>query len=262
MADLPLTSNISALTASAGLGATGAKSPEQLRALAAQFESLLMGQLLREMQQSMFESDSDDKSGGVGMGMGPLADTLFAEFNLALSRSGGMGLAASLMDPLMKQAGIDDASAATGSEPAVATLAAGSLEAPAAYAAMPGRLTSGYGWRPDPIGGAMQFHRGLDLAMPIGQDVPVARQGTVTFTGELPGYGLTVVVKHDERASTRYAHLSEILVNPGDQVAAGATIARSGATGRVTGPHLHVEVLDGGQPVDPSAIKVLRRVAD
>ena len=119
--------------------------------------------------------------------------------------------------------------------------------------AMPGRMSSGYGWRKDPIDGHVKFHKGVDIAMPAGQDVPSARAGEVTFAGDVSGYGLTVVVKHDDRTSTRYAHLSEILVAPGDAVNAGQTIAHSGATGRATGPHLHFEVLEAGQAVDPGS---------
>ncbi|MCC7010597.1 MAG: peptidoglycan DD-metalloendopeptidase family protein [Acidobacteria bacterium] len=265
MADLFTTPNVGAVAAAAaagGLNPDAAASPAQLKALAAQFEALLMGQLLREMQQSMFEEDGGESS---GMSSGPLADTLFAEVSLALSRSGGLGLGTSLIEPLTRQAGVADAASAATAPLAATSLAGASLAQPAdadAAASMPGRLTSGYGWRRDPIDGQMRFHRGLDLAMRIGEDVPAARTGEVEFAGEQPGYGLTVVVKHDARTSTRYAHLSEILVRTGDAVEAGATIARSGASGRATGPHLHVEVLEDGRPVEPSAIKVRRRVAD
>jgi murein DD-endopeptidase MepM/ murein hydrolase activator NlpD len=236
------------------------QSPEQLRALAAQFESLLLGQMLKEMRQSMFSDDAEGD--GAGFGSGPLADTIFSELSVALARSGGMGLTTSLMGPLMAQAGIaPEALGADAAVPAEIPLPAG-LDLPAASpiaapmaavaAAMPGRMSSGYGWRKDPINGQAKFHKGVDIAMPVGGDVPSARGGEVTFAGEMNGYGLTVVVKHDERTSTRYAHLSEILVTPGDQVTAGQTIAHSGATGRVTGPHLHFEVIEGGVAVDPS----------
>jgi murein DD-endopeptidase MepM/ murein hydrolase activator NlpD len=250
---------ISSLQAPA-LSNESAKSPEQLRALAAQFESLLLGQMLKDMRQSMFSVVEGE---GSGFGTGPLADTLFSELSVALSRSGGMGLTSSLMGPLMAQAGIKaDALSTETAMPAEIPLPGG-LDLPttspvaapmaAVAAAMPGRLSSGYGWRKDPLDGSVKFHKGIDIAMPVGQDVPSARAGEVTFAGELKGYGLTVVVKHDERTSTRYAHLSEILVNRGDTVAAGQTVAQSGATGRVTGPHLHFEVLEAGKPVDPGS---------
>ena len=71
---------------------------EQLRALAAQFEALLLGQMLREMRSSMF--DDDEAS---GFGGGPLADSVYAELSLALGRAGGLGLADSMMAPLMRQ---------------------------------------------------------------------------------------------------------------------------------------------------------------
>jgi murein DD-endopeptidase MepM/ murein hydrolase activator NlpD len=76
----------------------------------------------------------------------------------------------------------------------------------------------------------------------------------VTFAGELSGYGLTVVVEHSDGRATRYAHLSGIDVQVGQEVGAGEVIARSGASGRATGPHLHVEVIDGGKAVNPAEI--------
>jgi murein DD-endopeptidase MepM/ murein hydrolase activator NlpD len=228
------------------------RTQEQLKALAAQFEALLVGQMLRDMRQAMFE---DEDSGSSGAGAGPLADAMFSELSLALSRAGGLGLGASLFGPLTAEAGVAvDASSSNASldETINAAPAAFFAPTPLATAPMPGRLSAGFGWRTDPIDGQRRFHNGLDLALPVGQDVPTARAGAVAFAGELPGYGLTVVVKHDDRVSTRYAHLSEILVAPGEVVDAGQSIARSGASGRTTGPHLHFEVLEGGQPVDPA----------
>ncbi|MEO7191704.1 MAG: peptidoglycan DD-metalloendopeptidase family protein [Vicinamibacterales bacterium] len=228
---------------------TAPKTPEQLRALAAQFEALLVGQMLQQMRQSMFEND-DDKANGLGAG--PLADAMFSEISLALSRAGGMGLGQSLIAPLAAAAGMTAAPAATTAPLAVSSRLPPASVAPASLAAMPGRLSSGYGWRKDPIHGDLKFHNGLDLAMPKGRDVPAARTGEVAFAGQLPGYGLTVDVKHEGRVSTRYAHLSEILVQPGEAVSAGQTVGLSGATGRATGPHLHFEVLQDGRPVNPS----------
>jgi murein DD-endopeptidase MepM/ murein hydrolase activator NlpD len=82
--------------------------------------------------------------------------------------------------------------------------------------------------------------------------VPAAQAGRVTFAGERPGYGLMVVVEHAGGQSTRYAHLSALEVRAGDRVDAGQIIARSGATGRATGPHLHVELIAAGKTVNPA----------
>ena len=205
-----------------------------------------------------------------------MADAVFSELSQALSRSGGMGLGQAMQGPLSKQAGLNpnpagfasvgdlpsslgsplsrDTFTGFASSPISALVTSAALSPIAMPASsMPGRLSSSYGWRNDPIDGQSKFHKGVDLAMPVGQDVPAARNGEVTFTGSLPGYGLTVVVRHGDHTSTRYAHLSQVLVAPGDEVGAGETIALSGATGRVTGPHLHFEVLEDGQPVDPKS---------
>ncbi len=225
-------------TGPAGDGpARATQTPEQLRALAAQFESLLLTQLLNTMRSSMFGDEEDQ---GTGFAKGPLADAVYSELSLALSRSGGFGLGESIMDPLLRENGIAD--------PGSASI----VGAPPASSILSGRVTSRYGWRRDPIDGSLRLHKGTDIAMPVGQDVPAARAGRVEFAGELPGYGLTVVVSHDAGRATRYAHLSELAVQEGDTVAEGQVIARSGATGRASGPHLHFELLENGQPVDPA----------
>ena len=213
-----------AISGTSGTPGTPDASPERLRALAAQFESLLLSQMLKEMRASMF-----DDEGETGLGSGPLADTLFSELSLALSRTGGIGLADSVLNPLVRQTGLGQAT------PTVA-----------------GPVTSGYGWRQDPIDGGRKFHKGIDIALPVGQDVPAVQGGRVSFAGEQSGYGLTVVVDHADGRATRYAHLSGIDVQVGQEVDAGQRIARSGASGRATGPHLHVEVIEAGRTVNPA----------
>lgn len=227
------------------------RSPEQLRLLAAQFEALLLSQMLQQMRSSLFDDDSDS-----GFAKGPLGDTMYNELSLALSRAGGIGLAESMMDPLLRQSGTMTSS---GTGPlSMPASAIESMTMPAATgpamreALFDGRLTSSFGWRQHPVSGGMKFHKGVDIAMPVGREVPVAQAGQVTFAGEQGAYGLTVVVSHGNGVSTRYAHLSELRVQAGDAVADGQTIALSGATGRVTGAHLHFEVLDNGTPIDPS----------
>jgi murein DD-endopeptidase MepM/ murein hydrolase activator NlpD len=81
--------------------------------------------------------------------------------------------------------------------------------------------------------------------------VPVAAAGRVVRAATQGGYGLTVVVEHAPGLQTRYAHLSASLVRVGDEVTAGQPIGRAGRSGRATGPHLHFEVIQDGQRIDP-----------
>lgn len=113
------------------------------------------------------------------------------------------------------------------------------------------RQTSRYGNRRHPVTGGHRSHKGLDLAKPYGSPVLTAREGIVTFAGWSGGYGMMVEVKHViKRANgtrvlhTRYGHLSQILVNPGQKVRLYQMIGRVGSTGLSTGPHLHFEVRD------------------
>jgi murein DD-endopeptidase MepM/ murein hydrolase activator NlpD len=114
-----------------------------------------------------------------------------------------------------------------------------------------GRVTSKFGWRRDPFTGAATFHKGVDVAMAYGTEVKAAAAGRVVFAGERGGYGNMVIVEHAGGQQTRYAHLSAGAVQTGDTVDAGQVIGRVGSTGRSTGAHLHFEVLDHGQAVDP-----------
>jgi murein DD-endopeptidase MepM/ murein hydrolase activator NlpD len=115
-------------------------------------------------------------------------------------------------------------------------------------------VTSAYGWRNDPFTGEAKFHNGIDFRAPEGSEIASAGAGRVTFAGSLAGYGNTVVVQHANGLSTRYAHLSELLVQAGDSVTDKQIIGRAGQTGRATAAHLHFEVLVGGVPVDPSRL--------
>jgi murein DD-endopeptidase MepM/ murein hydrolase activator NlpD len=106
-----------------------------------------------------------------------------------------------------------------------------------------GAVTSAFGWRRHPLTGQMKFHQGVDLRAAYGQEVQAAGAGTVVFSGDQGGYGATVVVEHQDGTRTRYAHLSARLVEKGDQVGAGEPLGRAGRSGRVTGTHLHFEVI-------------------
>lgn len=236
--------------------ASNAASPERLKALAAQFESMLVGQMMQQMRTSMFSDENGKEDGGSA----PLADALFAELSLAMAKAGGLGLANSVMTPLTQQIGgagytpLDTTIGAGTNREMALQSALGSMSAatPESSPALAGRMSSAYGWRRDPIDDAVKFHHGMDIAMPVGQEVPAPQAGKVTFAGEQPGYGLTVVLDHGGQLTTRYAHLSAIDVRVGDEVQAGQIIARSGASGRVTGPHLHIEVSEAGKTVNPA----------
>ena len=115
-----------------------------------------------------------------------------------------------------------------------------------------GRISARFGNRPSPFDGvSLDHHRGLDIPAPMGTVVRSPAGGTVLSVGQSGGYGLMLTVDHGYGLVTRYAHLSGSMVEPGDQVRRGQGIARTGNSGRSTGPHLHYETLLGGVAVDP-----------
>lgn len=116
-----------------------------------------------------------------------------------------------------------------------------------------GSITSGFGWRIDPFIHRRALHTGIDIAAPMGAPVAAADGGAVLYVGWMTGYGNVVVLDHGNGVSTVYAHLSSCAVHPGQAVTRGQVIARVGSTGWSTGPHLHFEVRQDGQPVDPLA---------
>lgn len=94
-------------------------------------------------------------------------------------------------------------------------------------------------------------HEGIDIAVEEGTPVRVSTGGRIVFAGPRGTYGLAVIVDHGDGVRTLYAHCSRLLVTEGKNVDAGDIIALSGNTGRSTGPHLHLEVLKNGVPLDP-----------
>lgn len=113
------------------------------------------------------------------------------------------------------------------------------------------RLLSFYGGRTDPFSGTGAFHSGVDIAAPTGTPVRTTADGTVSYVGTMSGYGRIVIVDHPGGVQTYYAHLSRQAVLPRQGVRMGDVIAYSGATGRVTTPHLHYEVRVHGSPMNP-----------
>ena len=115
-----------------------------------------------------------------------------------------------------------------------------------------GVLTSGFGYRQNPLGGRGKMHNGIDLAAPAGTTVRAARRGTVCFRGWQRGYGLTLILDHGRGLQSLYGHLRKVLVHDGAPVRRGAPIGEVGETGNATGPHLHFELRRNGKAFDPA----------
>lgn len=111
-------------------------------------------------------------------------------------------------------------------------------------------VSSSYGWRRDPINYRMDFHTGTDFEASY-EPVYVTGKGVVVEAEYKSGYGNSVVVDHGYGYKTMYSHCSQLLVQPGDEVNRGDEVAISGASGRVTGPHLHYEIFYKGETQDP-----------
>lgn len=112
-------------------------------------------------------------------------------------------------------------------------------------------ISSPFGMRVHPLDGVRRLHAGVDLAGSPHGVVRAAAKGFVVRAGWTGGYGLLVELRHPGDVTTRYGHLSALLCAPGDAVDAGQPIGFVGRTGHTTGPHLHFEVWQGGQPHDP-----------
>ncbi|MBN1881768.1 MAG: M23 family metallopeptidase [Deltaproteobacteria bacterium] len=115
-----------------------------------------------------------------------------------------------------------------------------------------GTIMSHYGYRVCPFDcSRIEFHSGIDIANNSGHEIFAAADGVVSRTGWTSGYGVSVVIDHNNSVSTLYAHLSESLVVDGQKIKKGELIGLMGSTGLSTGPHLHYEILINDQRMDP-----------
>jgi murein DD-endopeptidase MepM/ murein hydrolase activator NlpD len=114
-----------------------------------------------------------------------------------------------------------------------------------------GRLLSRFGDREDPFSGEGAFHKGVDISAAMGTAVHAAADGIIYQAEYASGYGRVVVIDHGNGMRTWYAHLSRFAVIPGEEIRRGEILGYSGASGKVTSPHLHFEVRLGGNPVNP-----------
>ena len=112
-------------------------------------------------------------------------------------------------------------------------------------------VSSYYGYRINPVTGAEQFHRGVDIAVPTGTTVLAAMDGTVTTAAYDSYYGNYVVIEDSKGYCTKYAHMDTLSVSAGQAVKHGDTIGTTGNTGSSTGSHLHIECLYNGEYYNP-----------
>ncbi len=184
------------------------------------------GDTFREMLDTQM-ADSIADAGGLGLAAG---------FEAAMTRTPTARAATSATAPTLLDQ-LDGERSRSG---------AGSMIRPA-----PGRFSSGFGQRVDPMGNGTGFHPGLDIAAGAGTPVVAAAAGEVIHAGPTGTYGNMIAVRLADGTETRYAHLSAVGVKVGDRVLAGSPLGAVGSTGRSTGPHLHFEVRRAGKAVDP-----------
>lgn len=113
------------------------------------------------------------------------------------------------------------------------------------------RVTSPFGYRIHPIYKTRKLHTGIDVAVPTGGPITAAQSGTIIYADWYGGYGKCVMIDHGGGIVTLYAHNSKLMVKVGQQVSIGESIAEAGATGNVTGAHLHFEIRVNGEMADP-----------
>jgi murein DD-endopeptidase MepM/ murein hydrolase activator NlpD len=108
-----------------------------------------------------------------------------------------------------------------------------------------GYISQGFSW----------YHNGVDIAADLGSPIHALGEGKVIFAGFLAeGHGNTVIIEHDNGLQSLYAHMDKIYVGSGDQIDTQRPIGAIGLTGRTTGPHVHMEVIDNGIHVDPAGL--------
>lgn len=123
---------------------------------------------------------------------------------------------------------------------------------PAGWPVRKGWISSRYGERNDPFSGQKANHQGLDFAGIRGSDVLSVANGVIVWSGNRAGYGKMIEVDHGNGYRTRYAHNESLEVEAGTHVTAGQIIAKMGSTGRASAPHVHFEVIQNGNKVNPA----------
>jgi murein DD-endopeptidase MepM/ murein hydrolase activator NlpD len=237
-----------------------AKTPAALKKVASEFESMFVSYLMKVMRETIEESGLTEG----GMGKDIYNDMLDQEISKGIAERGSLGIADMLIRRLSAEAAQEESAPASRVEPEKSSPKAQSAPNLTSHSLpeaedvpdfqMPVQLpviSSRYGMRRDPFTRQPRFHKGVDIAAPVGTEVRAALGGDVTFAGFKPGYGNTVIVRHGDGLETRYAHLNTIDVKKGDSIDSERVLGSVGNTGHSTGPHLHFEVLRSGEQIDP-----------
>jgi len=124
---------------------------------------------------------------------------------------------------------------------------------PHSWPTIGGWISSRFGPRIDPFTGGQAMHYGVDIANRAGAPVLASSAGVISFAGKMKDFGFVVDVEHAYGYKTRYAHLSAIGVKIGDVVSDRQRLGTVGSTGHSTGPHIHFELRQNGQLIDPKA---------
>ena len=221
---------------------------KRLKEACAEFESLFIYQLMKQMRKTIV------KSGLTGGGKGEEIFTgmMDEELSKQMSSKQGLGLKDVLIEQLTgRRENILPESIATQNYSKNET--AHKSGHPFILPVL-GEISSNYGWRKDPFTGKRDFHHGIDIASPSGSEVFATGAGRVVFNGWKEGYCTMVEIEHKDGLSTIYAHNSKNLVKEGERVDRYQPIALVGNSGKSTGPHLHYEVRENGEPINPTKL--------
>lgn len=227
---------------------------EDLKKAAREMESLFLYELIKVMRESAGTGERTGLGKSVHLGM----------FDAELARlmsSRGTGFQEVILRGLEKgtRPAADAAEAYRQQPPGTDGGKTESLMARMLPGAQSARISSLPGYRRDPIDNGLRLHRGLDIAVPEDTEIRPPWKGRVVFSGERPGYGNMVEIDHGGGFVTAYGHTKENLVREGDSVGPETVIARSGTTGRSSGPHVHVEFRSGGASLDPLPLLLEKR---
>lgn len=224
------------------------QSEKRLKEACTEFESLFIYQIVRQMRKTIVQSGLI--SGGKGEEV--FTSMMDEELSKQISSKQGLGLKDALIEQLAgkRERRLPNRVAALNYEK---NTAAQKSEHPFVLPAA-GEISSAYGWRRDPFTGERDFHHGIDIASPSGSEIFATQAGRVVFNGWKKGYGRMVEIEHEDGLTTIYAHNAKNLVDEGEYVNRYQPIALVGNSGKSTGPHVHYEVRENGEPIHPSKL--------